>query len=345
MIIVDTGSEDRTKEIAKVFGARVYEHPWTGDFSEARNLSLSKAEGDWVLVLDADEVIAERDHAILKKLINKNKKKVAYVMTTRNYINRIVTGWRQNNGEYAEERGSGWFPSVKTRLFPNDRKLRFEKPVHELLDYAVQREGYITKECPVPVHHYGKLNEKKTEEKFELYYELGKKKLDEAENRPKALYELAVQASEMGRLDEAAGLWEELIRLRPDFGHAYVSLARIYCELKRFKEAVETSKKAVELAPEMKEAHYARGLSEFYSDNIDESIKSLDEALRIDPDYPLPIGLLSLCYLKKGDKERAREYVERVKALGFDYPAFAHAIMDKFKPLTEDKSFVNTSLS
>ncbi|MFN3480499.1 MAG: glycosyltransferase, partial [Thermodesulfovibrionales bacterium] len=49
MIIVDTGSEDRTKEIAEIFGARVFEFQWNGDFSEARNFSLSKAEGDWIL--------------------------------------------------------------------------------------------------------------------------------------------------------------------------------------------------------------------------------------------------------------------------------------------------------
>ncbi|MFN3481353.1 MAG: tetratricopeptide repeat protein, partial [Thermodesulfovibrionales bacterium] len=170
-------------------------------------------------------------------------------MTTRNYINRIVTNWVQNKGEYIEEKGSGWFPSIKTRLLPNDRRLRFENPVHELIDYAVQRQGYKLKACTVPVHHYGKLNEKKTEEKHGFYYELGKRKLEKAENKPKAIYELAVQASEMGRLDEAARLWEELIRLKPDFGSAYVSLSRVYCELKRFEEAEKASQKAVELAP------------------------------------------------------------------------------------------------
>lgn len=343
MVIVDTGSDDRTKDIARIFGARVYDLPWNGDFSEARNFSLSKAEGDWILVLDADEVIAEKDHSIIRELIEKNRRRapqkikdfsgtplrIAYQMTTRNYINRIVTGWRYNTGEYPEERGSGWMPSVKTRLFPNDKMLRFENPVHELIDYAALRMGYKIKHCKVPVHHYGKLNEKKTEEKFQLYYELGRKKLEEVENKPKALYELAIQASEMGRLEESRGLWEELLRIKPDFGSAYISLSRVYCELKMFEKAEKAAEKAVSLVPEMKEAHYAWGLSQFYLGNLEEAISSLHRAITIDPDYPLPYGLLSICYTRQGDKEKAKEYIERVKGFGFDYSTFARAILDK----------------
>ena len=69
MIVVDTGSTDRTKKIAKVFGAKVYDFQWTDSFSDARNFSLSKATGDWILVLDADEVISERDYGKLRELI------------------------------------------------------------------------------------------------------------------------------------------------------------------------------------------------------------------------------------------------------------------------------------
>src|SRR4030095_859845 len=52
LIIVDTGSQDSTVEIARRFGGKVCDHPLTGDFSEARNRSLGYATGDWILVLD-----------------------------------------------------------------------------------------------------------------------------------------------------------------------------------------------------------------------------------------------------------------------------------------------------
>ncbi len=60
IIIVDTGSVDRTIEIARSFGAQVIEREWTGSFSDARNASFDAATGDWILYLDADEVLVGR---------------------------------------------------------------------------------------------------------------------------------------------------------------------------------------------------------------------------------------------------------------------------------------------
>ena len=57
IIVVDTGSTDRTAEIARSFGARVFDFEWRDDFSAARNESLRHAGSDWILYLDADERI------------------------------------------------------------------------------------------------------------------------------------------------------------------------------------------------------------------------------------------------------------------------------------------------
>ena len=61
IVVVDTGSTDRTKEIALRMGAKVFDFRWTGDFSAARNFSLSKASHNYVLVLDCDEYLIELD--------------------------------------------------------------------------------------------------------------------------------------------------------------------------------------------------------------------------------------------------------------------------------------------
>src|SRR5579863_9386494 len=63
-IIVDTGSTDGTKDKAKALGAQVYNFKWADDFSSARNFSISKAEMDWVLVLDADEYLETKENVI-----------------------------------------------------------------------------------------------------------------------------------------------------------------------------------------------------------------------------------------------------------------------------------------
>jgi glycosyltransferase involved in cell wall biosynthesis len=57
LIVVDTGSTDKTKEIAASFGAVLHDFPWIDDFAAARNESLKHCTGDWILILDADEIL------------------------------------------------------------------------------------------------------------------------------------------------------------------------------------------------------------------------------------------------------------------------------------------------
>ena len=70
MIIVDTGSVDNTRRIAEEAAGKVYDFEWTDDFSAARNYSLSLAKGDWLMWLDADDVIESRDRELLKELFS-----------------------------------------------------------------------------------------------------------------------------------------------------------------------------------------------------------------------------------------------------------------------------------
>ncbi|MBI3416683.1 MAG: glycosyltransferase [Verrucomicrobia bacterium] len=67
IVVVDTGSTDRTVEIAKEFGAEVHSFMWCDDFSAARNAALEHATGDWILILDADEELLPESRAALLK--------------------------------------------------------------------------------------------------------------------------------------------------------------------------------------------------------------------------------------------------------------------------------------
>lgn len=68
MIIVDTGSTDKTKEIAKEYTPYVYEYAWTNDFAAARNFAFSKATGDYIYSADADEIIDEENRLKFKAM-------------------------------------------------------------------------------------------------------------------------------------------------------------------------------------------------------------------------------------------------------------------------------------
>ncbi|WP_337960802.1 glycosyltransferase family 2 protein [Caloramator sp. mosi_1] len=72
IIITDTGSTDNTKEIAKSFTDKIFDYNWNNNFADARNFCISKAKNDWVLVLDADEVVIEFDIKNILEFINKN---------------------------------------------------------------------------------------------------------------------------------------------------------------------------------------------------------------------------------------------------------------------------------
>ena len=69
MIVVDTGSTDRTVEMAKEAGARVFHHAWQNDFAAAKNCALEKAKGDWILFLDADEYFSPQTIAKVRPLL------------------------------------------------------------------------------------------------------------------------------------------------------------------------------------------------------------------------------------------------------------------------------------
>ena len=80
IIIVDTGSSDRTVEIARAYTEKIYFYPWQDDFSAARNFSFSKAEMEYCMWLDADDVIKEKDREELLKLKEELDSSVDVVM-------------------------------------------------------------------------------------------------------------------------------------------------------------------------------------------------------------------------------------------------------------------------
>jgi glycosyltransferase involved in cell wall biosynthesis len=282
IIVVDTGSKDRSADIARVYGAQVFDVEWQDDFSLARNVSLEKAHGDWILILDADEVIAPQDFADLKQMVLSSKDKPrAYSLQTRNYLNLAnAMDWQPNDRSYPQqEAGIGWFPTDKVRLFPNLNGIRFDFPVHEMVDVKVKEAGIPIRPCLVPIHHYGHLNETKNRRKAEKYLKLGYDKLEQLGSNSVALRELAVQAGQLGRWVEAIDLWQRLLAVCPDFHDAYANMAGAYWQLGQYEQGIEFSKKAVQNSPAIKEGHYNLAVNLFMKGRVDEAIAVLQTLL------------------------------------------------------------------
>jgi tetratricopeptide (TPR) repeat protein len=317
IVVVDTGSTDETQKIAVVFGARVYAFPWVNDFSKARNFALSKAVGDWILVMDADEALSARDYINFRKVLEASRgQPVAYRIQTRNYSNQVNTvGFRVNCGEYPEEKGMGWYPSDKVRLFPKDPRIRFEYPVHELVEPSLRKIRIPISECGFPVHHYGTLNEIKTVQKTERYKQLGNKKLQLCLKNPAALKEAAIQSARTGNHSEAMELWRRFIKLQPQSAEAYLNIGTACWSLGNYEEAAVNAQEALGLDPSLKEARFNLAFAVLMAGRAEEAQEHLEELLRRHPDYPAAQFLLCVIYACLKDKVQAEGLFNKLRTL------------------------------
>lgn len=165
IVIVDTGSADATVEIAKSYGAAVYNFEWVNDFSAARNFALSKSSGDWILYLDADERLDANSIQEIKQLTGV-KQKIGYYCT--------ILSIDQENGR------DNYIRYV--RLFANYPGIRFYGKVHEQIEQSLLNEGLALIQSKVLIKHVGynvSLEEKQLKAKRNLFllleeYEAGK---------------------------------------------------------------------------------------------------------------------------------------------------------------------------
>lgn len=138
IVIVDTGSTDGTLEIANQYSAKVYQFDWISDFSAARNYSLSKCSGDYILYLDADERLKDSSRQLLKELTAQKEHKA--------YNCKILNTDEVNNR-----------PSIMTyvRLFPNINGIEFVGKVHEQIEKSLLQNNVKIAECDVEIIHTG----------------------------------------------------------------------------------------------------------------------------------------------------------------------------------------------
>lgn len=129
IIIVDTGSEDDTKEIASKYTEQVYDFIWVNDFAKARNYAASKATGDWILALDADEYVD-------RESFEKFKEKLA-IKPPQHEINgiEIVSFIGNNASQTALNR--------HIRFYKNNGLIEYYRSIHEELRHQDETKSEI----------------------------------------------------------------------------------------------------------------------------------------------------------------------------------------------------------
>ncbi len=171
LIIVDTGSTDRTVEIAKKYTDKVLFFEWVNDFSAARNFGLEKAQGEWFMAVDADEIFISCDDIINFFRSGEYKSYNSASFSVRNYSNP------ERTGRYVD-----FYVPRLTKLLP---ETRFENPVHEKLNTHRQPLRLLSDVAD----HYGYVKAV-SGEKAKRNYEILKKRLDSGEESASLYREL-----------------------------------------------------------------------------------------------------------------------------------------------------------
>ncbi|WP_127589127.1 glycosyltransferase family 2 protein [Paenibacillus koleovorans] len=198
MVVVDTGSTDRTREMALSNGAIVLEVPWADDFAAARNVGLAQATTDWVLVIDADEEAVAGMDQLAETL--------AQASDIEECADVTLHSWFGNGPEEKLEH-------TAVRLFRNGRGYRYTGKIHEQLEReevdGVRKVVPASFHSPVVLRHTGylpsELQRKQTAERNMRLLQLA---LAEQPDDPFHHYNLGVAWCQAGALREALASFE-----------------------------------------------------------------------------------------------------------------------------------------
>jgi len=229
IIICDTGSTDDSIKIAEAYAAKIVKRPWDDDFAAPRNLAMSYASGDWILILDPDEVLKTSDHAAVRSLTRRTDA-VAFQMTTRNYTHAKNEPTYRSLGKGTDPTGkyTGYVPSTKTRFVKNGLNIVFEGCYHELLDWNILRRKMSSKITDIPIHHWNhEFSQASVKAKGDMYLRLAYKKVKQMPNFGQAWWELAVAQAIQGIRAGAASSLAKAFTLGFGGANEYFTMSRI----------------------------------------------------------------------------------------------------------------------
>lgn len=285
MIIVDTGSIDSTKEIALKYGAKIFDIPWENDFSKARNYSLSKASKEWILLLDADEVLNPDDLPKFESLM-KNTNYDGYHFIIQNYLED------NNTSDYATH--------YAFRFLRNTGYYQFTGNIHEQIekkDGAFDSSKFIL--ADVTLFHYGYTSFiVQSKNKRQRNMPLLKKSLEESPNNPFFLFNLGNEY--MADNDYHSAI-EYYVKAHDfiSYGQAYAPhllYRMILCltELKEYDKALSLVFEALKHYPECTDIEYCRAIIYYKTFSHLLAVKSLNRCIEMG-DPPMNYKFLNDC--------------------------------------------------
>ena len=333
MVLVDTGSTDRTKAVCSEYGARVFDFKWRSDFAEARNFSLKKARGDWILWLDADEVVDMADFSSLRDNLDKGASPLILIPMLHFY-----------GEEPADEKRV--YLSSAVRLIRNRTGIRFTGKIHESL--VLDAPGLslpAEAKHSMRILHYGYMEsalKRKGDRNLTLLLE------EKSEQRDNAWldYHLAAEYYRRGKYADAfqsvngsiIGFLRRKL-LPPPI--VYKLKYDILITTKNYEAAHSGIEKAISLYPDYVDLHFYQGIVQYARGEYGKAEETFSYCLVLgesNPDYLILKGAgsffslycLGLCYKKQGKAEQAREAFRQAGDLNPNFDPAIPALRDLF---------------
>jgi glycosyltransferase involved in cell wall biosynthesis len=244
IVLIDTGSTDRTMEIARKYGCQITEKPWENDFSAHRNQGIDRATGDWLFLIDADEKFV--CDLSKKKLIKKIKK------AERNNISALAVRMRDKNA------GGHVRAEWDIHRFFRRGCIRYKNAVHN--QPVIKGESAFL--AGPFVEHYGyDLGEEKKLEKMKRSIPLMEKRIEDDPNDFDAMYFLSNYLISIGEFDDGIKWGEKVIaqgltKENPIYHGLYHSVGSAYLRKGQGNKAVDSFYAGLLEDPENIDLHF-----------------------------------------------------------------------------------------
>lgn len=332
ILIGDTGSSDETLSIAQSYGAETLSVPWTGDFAAARNAVLRHGQCDWILVLDADEMLDPEGATMLRRLIqqpDQHRSPAAYDVCRWNYV--LETNSRSGEegalpNPYLIE-DSRPFPayvrSLNTRLFRRSPEIFFERPVHETVVHRVRASGLPIATAPFVIHHFGQAEGSRTDRlrKNELYHRIGLTHLRENPTDARTCFELGLGELEHFKRPEAAlSLFQQALAINPRDVNSLLFAGVCLVRTRRYQEALGFFSRALELGSSSLVLDESIGDAHFHQQQYLQAQAAYENALHKGSASALVVAKWGVCNLYSGQREQGLNALRQALQREPDFP-------------------------
>lgn len=314
IIIVDTGSTDKTIDIAKKYTHKIYPFKWCDDFAKARNFSFAKATCDYIMWLDADDYITDEN---VQKISDIKKAKHDCDI----FMFRYAINW--------DNEGKPTFEYYRERIVKNDPKFLWKGWVHE----AITLQGNI-KYFDITIEHRKVEHERDKSRNLKIY----EKHINNSEKldaRGRFYYSRELYFN--NKIDEAIVSFDLYLKeckgYLPNIIDAHLMLSKCYVIKSQLDEAKNILIESIKFAPPNGEICCALGDIYQKQNNISSSIFwyttatfcpiNMENGGFVQKDYYdfIPYLQLSCLYYMLGNKDKFAEYHEKAKGIKPTHPS------------------------